>query len=189
MGRTKLHLYRIDIKYIRDLHRVCDHVPAVSPQTGKDNRHFIGIVVMINGRKYAIPITRHDGKPQKRKTLQNNDGYTKVVKEDGHFVSGINFIDMIPVTEKQLLPMDDFNIDKKDSRLEKARKRDLKYITEYVESETYSREIAEKAKDLYKKYMSGEQFKTRKHCLPFDKLEQICDRYNQKLKKKIPGMP
>ena len=41
MGRTKLHLYRIDIKYIRDLHRVCDHVPAVSPQTGKDNRHFI----------------------------------------------------------------------------------------------------------------------------------------------------
>ena len=77
MVRNNLHLYRIDIKYIRELYKVCDHLPSVSPQLGKDNRHFIGIVVMINNRMYAIPITRHDGKPKKRKTLQNNDGYDK----------------------------------------------------------------------------------------------------------------
>lgn len=55
------------MKYIRELHKVCDHVPSVSPQLGKDNRHFIGIIVMVNSRMYAIPITRHDGKPQKGK--------------------------------------------------------------------------------------------------------------------------
>jgi hypothetical protein len=32
----KLNLYRIDMKYIRELHKVCDRVPSVSPQIGKD---------------------------------------------------------------------------------------------------------------------------------------------------------
>ena len=85
MTKNRLHLYRIDMKYIRELHKVCDHVPSVSPQLGKDNRHFIGIIVMVNSRMYAIPITRHDGKPQERKTLHNNAGYTKVITETGRF--------------------------------------------------------------------------------------------------------
>lgn len=184
MARNELHLYRIDIKYIRELHKICDHVPSVSPQLGKDNRHFIGIVVMINNRMYAIPITRHDGKPKKRKTLQNNDGYTKVVTDTGRFVSGINFIDMIPITPKQLLPMDDYSIKNSDSRLEKARKRDLKYISDYVSNNEHSREISDKAIALYNRYINNEQFKTRKYCLPFDELEVVCDKYNTKLRKK-----
>lgn len=159
MTKNRLHLYRIDMKYIRELHKVCDHVPSVSPQLGKDNRHFIGIIVMVNSRMYAIPITRHDGKPQKRKTLHNNAGYTKVITETGRFVSGINFIDMIPVTEKQLLPMDDYSIRKNDSRLEKNRKRDLKFISDYVNEEDHSREIANKAITLYNQYISNEPFK------------------------------
>ena len=179
MTKNRLHLYRIDMKYIRELHKVCDHVPSVSPQLGKDNRHFIGIIVMVNSRMYAIPITRHDGKPQKRKTLHNNAGYTKVITETGRFVSGINFIDMIPVTEKQLLPMDDYSIRKNDSRLEKNRKRDLKFISDYVNEEDHSREIENKAITLYNQYISNEPFKIRKYCLPFNELEIVCDKYNK----------
>jgi protein AbiQ len=168
------------MKYIRELHKVCDRVPSVSPQIGKDNRHFIGIITMINERMYAIPITRHDGKPSKRKTLANNEGYTKVTDEKGRFISGINFIDMIPVTEQQLLPMDDYTIKRNDSRLEKDRKRDLRYIYEYITDEQHSRDISNKARVLYNKYISKEPFKRREYCLPFDKLEDICDKYNQK---------
>ena len=182
--RNKLHLYKIDMKYIRDLHNVCEHVLSVSPQTGKDNRHFIGIITMVNNQLYAIPITRHDGKPSKRKTLKNNEGYTKVEMDNGRFVSGINFIDMIPVTERQLIPMDDYTIKKSDSRLEKNRKRDLKYISDYVETDNHSREISDKAKLLYEKYMSGVPFKIKKYCLPFDKLEEVCKKYNDKLNAK-----
>ena len=135
------------MKYIRELHKVCDHVPSVSPQLGKDNRHFIGIIVMVNSRMYAIPITRHDGKPQKRKTLHNNAGYTKVITETG--------------------------------RLEKNRKRDLKFISDYVNEEDHSREIANKAITLYNQYISNEPFKIRKYCLPFNELEIVCDKYNK----------
>lgn len=184
MQSHRLQLYKIDIKYIRNLRKISDHVPSVSPQSGKDNRHFIGIITMIKGMPYAIPITRHDGKPSKRKTLQNNEGYTKVVNDNGRFVSGINFIDMVPVMEAQLLPMDDYSISAMDSRLEKKRKNDLKFISDYVESPEHSREIIDKAVALYEKYMSGQPFKNKRYCLPFERLEEACVRYNQKLEEK-----
>lgn len=46
MKKQKFHLYHIDIKYIRDLSRADDKVMSVSPQTEKENRPFVGIVVV-----------------------------------------------------------------------------------------------------------------------------------------------
>ncbi len=182
MGESNnLKLYRIDIKYVRELHKVCDRVPSVSPQIKKNNRHFIGIILMINSQLYAVPITRHDGDISKREKLKNNEGYTKVLNEEGRFVSGINFINMIPVTEKQLLPMDDYTILDSDTGVEIKRKQDLRYISNYVETKAHSDEIKNKARTLYNKYISGEEFRRRKMCLPFDKLEEVCARYNEKI--------
>ena len=95
---------------------------------------------------------------------------------------------MIPTTPRQLLPMDDYSINKGDSRLEKARKRDLKYISDYVNNPEHSREISDKAIALYNRYINNEQFKTRKYCLPFDDLEVVCDKYNLKLQGKYGDM-
>ena len=39
-------LYKVDMKYIRNLHNVDDKILSVSPQTGKDTRVFIGIVII-----------------------------------------------------------------------------------------------------------------------------------------------
>lgn len=50
--RTEFKLYKVDIKYIRNLHKIDDKVLSVSPQTGKDNRAFVDIVV-ICGVHYA----------------------------------------------------------------------------------------------------------------------------------------
>ena len=44
MKQEKLNLYHIDIKYIRNLHHIDDRVPSVSPQIGKQNRVYVGLV-------------------------------------------------------------------------------------------------------------------------------------------------
>ena len=53
----QLKLYTIDMKYVRDLHNADDRVESVSPQIGKENRVFVGIVILHNGRKYCIPLS------------------------------------------------------------------------------------------------------------------------------------
>ena len=53
----KLDFYYIDLKYIRDLSSADDNVLSISPQRGKQNRPFVGVVVLMNGRKYCIPLT------------------------------------------------------------------------------------------------------------------------------------
>ena len=42
--QTDFKLYKVDMKYIRNLHNIDDKVLSVSPQAGKDNRVFIGLV-------------------------------------------------------------------------------------------------------------------------------------------------
>ncbi len=38
--QTDFKLYKVDMKYIRNLHNIDDKVLSVSPQAGKDNRVF-----------------------------------------------------------------------------------------------------------------------------------------------------
>jgi protein AbiQ len=45
--QTDFKLYKVDMKYIRNLHNIDDKVLSVSPQAGKDNRVFIGIVLFV----------------------------------------------------------------------------------------------------------------------------------------------
>jgi hypothetical protein len=45
--QTEFKLYKVDMKYIRNLHKIDDKVMSVSPQTGKENRVFIGIVMVM----------------------------------------------------------------------------------------------------------------------------------------------
>ncbi len=55
--QTDFKLYKVDMKYIRNLHNVDDKVLSVSPQTGKDNRVFVGIVIICGIHKYCIPLS------------------------------------------------------------------------------------------------------------------------------------
>lgn len=52
-----LNFYYIDLKYIRNLARADDNVMSVSPQLNKEKRPFLGIIVLIDGQKYCIPLT------------------------------------------------------------------------------------------------------------------------------------
>ena len=46
MIQVPLEVYRIDMKYIRNLHNIDDRVLSVSPQSGKDERPFLGVIVI-----------------------------------------------------------------------------------------------------------------------------------------------
>lgn len=48
MTQLPLEVYRIDMKYIRNLHNVNDRVFSVSPQIGKDEQPFLGIIIVCN---------------------------------------------------------------------------------------------------------------------------------------------
>ena len=50
--QTDFRLYKVDMKYIRNLHNIDDKVLSVSPQVGKDNRVFVGIVIICGIHKY-----------------------------------------------------------------------------------------------------------------------------------------
>ena len=67
----RLSLYHIDMKYVRDLHNADDRVESVSPQIGKANRIFTGVVVTHDNRKYCIPLSHPKDKHRKWQTMRN----------------------------------------------------------------------------------------------------------------------
>ncbi|MCR4687033.1 MAG: type III toxin-antitoxin system ToxN/AbiQ family toxin [Lachnospiraceae bacterium] len=97
----KLDLYYIDLKYIRDLSRVDDNVMSISPQRGKQNRPFVGVVVLINGRNYCVPLT---SPKDKFKNKRSQVDFIKIFDENRRDANGqykligvLNINNMIPV--------------------------------------------------------------------------------------------
>lgn len=80
MKQEKLNLYRIDMKYIRNLHNVDDRVSSVSPQIGKQHRIYVGTVVVCNEHKYLIPLSHP---VEKHKKMSPRADFDKInLKED-----------------------------------------------------------------------------------------------------------
>ena len=46
------------MKYIRNLHNIDDRIFSVSPQLGKDERPFLGIVIICKEHKYCVPMSK-----------------------------------------------------------------------------------------------------------------------------------
>ena len=79
----QLRLYQIDLKYVRDLHNADNRVESVSPQIGKENRVFIGVVVVQNNRKYCIPLSHPK---EKHKKMANNSEIQKCRNKDNELI-------------------------------------------------------------------------------------------------------
>ncbi|MBO5155454.1 MAG: type III toxin-antitoxin system ToxN/AbiQ family toxin [Eubacterium sp.] len=73
--QTEFKLYKVDMNYIRNLHHVDDKVLSVSPQTGKDRRIFIGIVIVCSTHKYCIPLSSPKAK---HKNMKNSMDFSKI---------------------------------------------------------------------------------------------------------------
>ena len=175
MKDHRLDLYNIDMKYIRDLHRVDDRVSSVSPQIGKDKRAYIGIVVVCKSHKYIIPLSHAT---KKHKNMNESADFDKVYDKKGRLVAVLNYNLMIPITEKQLHKID-LKIHKNDTSQIKAYKNLCINEIEYCRQK--SKKIHDKANSLYDMVCNEKsKYKGKSRCLDFKKLENVCRRYNNK---------
>ena len=171
----RLSLYHIDMKYVRDLHNADDRVESVSPQIGKANRIFTGVVVTHDNRKYCIPLSHPK---DKHKKMANNAELHKIEAE-GKLIGVLNFNLMIPVTDSQLMKVD-LQIHNNDSIPVKAWKKLC--IKELNWCRDNDKTIRDKAQNIYLLCTNEKQaFKGKVRCLDFHKLETVCDNYNRKL--------
>lgn len=169
---SKFCLYKVDMKYIRNLHNIDDKVLSVSPQIEKGNRVFLGIVVICGTIKYCIPLS---SPKKKHERMKNSMDFSKI-EVDGKLLGVLNYNLMVPIDEKQLQMVDTI-IHKRDSARIKIYKQLCKMELKWCQDR--SETICNKANVLYKKYMSGETFAGRDRCLDFPRLEQACKKYNK----------
>ena len=173
--RTDFKLYKVDMKYIRNLHNVDDKVLSVSPQKGKDNRVFVGIVIICGIHKYCIPLS---SPKEKHNKMKNSMDFSKI-EVNGKLLGVLNFNLMIPIEEKQL-QLIDLTIYNRDRENIKYYKRLCKQELEWCQNN--NEVICNKANVLYKKYISGETFVGKERCLNFSKLEIECEKFNSKMR-------
>lgn len=173
MSQLSLDVYRIDIKYIRNLHNIDDRVLSVSPQIGKDERPFLGIIIMCNEHKYCIPLSKPKKKHEK---MRDKIDFKKIVHQ-GVLVGVLNFNLMIPV-EDVLIQKIDTKIRRHDNA--DTRKKKELLIKELEWCNEHARDLINTANVLYEKYISGEEFAARKQCLDFKRLEIECKKFIEK---------
>lgn len=173
------------MKYVRDLSKKDDHVLSVAPQSGKEDRPFLGIVVPVEGKKYCIPLTSVKGKEKfkNKKTtidcicvrdLSNKD-------ENGAFpiIGILNLNNMIPVDEMVLTAID-IKIYKNDNN--KIKERKILRTKELDWCQKNSDMIKSHAKRLYEiavKYPK-KNIRLVKRCCKFDVLEAVLEKWKQK---------
>lgn len=172
MKQERLNLYRIDMKYIRNLHNIDNRVSSVSPQIGKNHRIYVGIVIICNKRKYLIPLSHP---VEKHKKMSSRADFDKIVDKHGKLLGVLNYNLMIPVEEKQLI-----KVDLKNNRTDSASDRYYKQLC--IDEINWCRKNADiiinKANCLYRFCVEDSNYKGKNRCLDFKQLEKECDKYN-----------
>ena len=176
-----LKLYYVNMKYIRDLHKVDDHVVSVSPQTGKQDRPFIGIITIVKDKEYCIPLT--SGNKDKFKNKKNSIDFIKIPdenkkNENGAYITigGINLNNMIPINRSIISPID-LKVDKNDNK--KVRNDKIRLTKELDWCQRNRDLITRRANRLYDLYVNHpkENISLTRRCCDFKKLEKVLEKY------------
>ncbi len=174
MKQERLNLYRIDMKYIRNLHNADNRVSSVSPQIGKQHRIYLGIVIVCNDKKYLIPLSHP---VEKHLKMSSRADFDKIIDKHGKLLGVLNYNLMIPVTERQLI-----NVNLKTTTSDSASDRYYKQLC--IDELNWCRKNAEiiinKANCLYRLCTEDSNYKGKGRCLDFKKLELECEKYNAK---------
>lgn len=175
----QLQLYNISMKYIRDLSNVDDNVLSVSPQTGKQDRPFIGILIMINGKQYCAPIT--SPKP-KHKTMPKNFDYLKIMGKVGNkedIIGVINFNNMIPIHPSVIYPI---NLKITSNDTDKIKKYKTLMGNQLKWCRSHSDLIEKNSQKTYNMIINGKGSRNLVHrCCDFKKLEDVLDKRLMKM--------
>ena len=179
----KLDLYYIDLKYIRDLSHTDDNVMSISPQRGKQNRPFVGVVVLMNGRNYCIPLTSPKDKFKNKKSQVD---FIKVFDEErrdenGQFklIGVLNINNMIPVDDRYIKKVNlaVLSNDKPDLAAKKRlMQKQIKWCRNHIDT------IENRANKVYDMVVNypDKNHNLVKRSSKFDKLEALLDKLLKK---------
>lgn len=182
----KLDLYYINLKYIRDLSQIDDNVMSISPQRGKENRPFVGVITIVNAQQYCIPLTSPKEKFRKKKSQVD---FIKIFDEtckcsDGTYklIGVLNINNMIPVTESVLQKVD-LKVNKNDSiEIQHAKglmQKQISWCRDHAEV------ISNRANKVYDMVVNHAEKNTKliKRCTKFAELEERLRSREDKWKK------
>lgn len=172
--KKRFKLYTVNMKYIRNLHSIDNNVPSVSPQIGKQNRPFLGVVVLVNKSKFCIPLTSNSSnKGKKFDKMRENITFRKIYDKKGNILAALNLNNMIPVRDEYITEIDlklRSNDTPKQMRWKKLCIKELDWC------QAHQDEIERLANELYGLYISDISFTKRKICLDFPALEKECNK-------------
>lgn len=162
-----LILVRLDSNYCDYLRKFDKKVPYNYAK--KELRPFIGVLFEVNNYKYFAPLS---SPKTKHKTMKTTLDFLKI---DNGNLGAINFNNMLPVTDKNIIKLD---LDK-----ECYTKTEAKYIKLLKEQIYWLNRNDEKlygrSKKLYDKYLNGKLNQSVvKRCCNFLLLEEKCREYN-----------
>ncbi len=107
---NKLDLYYIDLKYIRNLSNTDNNVMSISPQRGKDNRPFVGVIVLVNDAEYCIPLTSPKDKFKNKKSqidfIKIFDESRRDENNQFKLIGVLNINNMIPIADAVITKVD-----------------------------------------------------------------------------------
>lgn len=170
------------MKYVRNLSKKDDHVLSVSPQSGKEDRPLLGIIVPVEGKKYCIPLTSI-GNKEKFKSKKTTIDCICVrdlseKNENGAFatIGILNLNNMIPVDESVLTPID-IKIHSNDTQ--NTRRRKILRTKELDWCQKNSDMIKSHAKRLYELVVNYPEKNVRlvNRCCKFDVLEGVLNKW------------
>ena len=173
MKQEQLSFYTVDMKLIRNMHNQGDdRVFSISPQVSKDDRPFVGLIVMLNERQYCVPMS---SPKLKHESMKNGLDFHRILDSDGKLIGVLDFNNMIPVRPDV--------VRKIQARINKSDNTATRHYKELMSDQlTFCRQnhevIVNKANKLYsmvhQKNTSGF---VKSRCLNWKKLEEILDRY------------
>ncbi len=175
----ELNLYVVSTKYVRNLKNVekratgrANTILSNSPQTRKQKRPFLGIITLVNGQKYCIPLSTYKGK-DKYKMIAENITCRKIKDANGEVIGVLNINNMIPVKE-EYINIFKLEQNKNDSQEQKDYKelckRQLKWCRDNKD------EIHKLANDLHRIICTNQKFKKRNICPDYAILERECNK-------------
>ena len=165
--RKTLYLVKLDYDYCNYLRKFDHKVPYNYDE--KKLRPFVGVLFKVDKFMYFAPLS--SPKPKHLKLKSKLD----FLKIDGGKLGAINFNNMLPVTNKNVIKIDleQENITKSEEKYLKLLKEQLYWLNRHKDK------LYDRSKKLYDKYLNKTlDVNIAKRCCNFNLLEEKCYKYN-----------
>ena len=161
----KLRLYKVDPAYLRFMHGID---PRVSVKF--NNRPFIGIITMLNGISYVLPLTSQTTQERQKEGKKKRAAHiTTFVKDSaGNEIANILHNNMLPVLEGLYTPLE---IDPETDTYESN---EIRYIRKNKDA------IIKKAQAVYENRTNNSTPFLEKTCCDFKNLEAHYQSFRKK---------